>query len=259
MSYLENGRVWVDYLNKASRTISSFTIINQTCEDSIKLMWKMNSGIFDAVKKQWGRRKLPNHQIFVSIYYKRNIIYLQSSHALACMGFIDPSLNLNRTVFETILKGYLFIVDHKEADEYYCAIKRAIENKEDETYTIGRGVSYLRKKLYMPAMSEKHKLLYKLLCISAHSDIKGTARDFPNYLPNRIRDNLNMILLLMYGNIQMMAESFFDFLDSNTKAYIKEAMENIAFDVGSVPLFEPNREPYALKLKFKKGNFLDVL
>lgn len=175
------------------------------------------------------------------------------------MGFIDPSLNLNRTVFETILKGYLFIVDHSEADEYYHAIKRAIKNKEEETYSVSRGVSYLRKKLYTPAMSEEHKSFYKLLCISAHSDIRGAMQDYPKYLPDRIRANLDLTLMLMYGNIQMMAESFFDFLNPNTKAYIKEAMENIAFDVGNVPLFEPNIEPYASKLKLKKGNFLAVL
>jgi len=257
LPYLEDGRLWVDYLNRVSRTITTFAIINQTCEDSVKLMLKINLGILGAINKKWGKRELPHHQVFVSIFYTRNIIYLQSSHALTCMGFIDPSLNLNRTAFESILKGYLFIVEHNEADEYYRAIEHAIDNEEDETYSISRGVSYLRKKLYTPAMSEKHKELYKLLCISAHSDIKGAAQDYPKYLPNSIRDNLNMALLLMYGSIQMMAESFFDFLNPTTKAHIKEAMENIAFDVGSIPLLEPDREPYASKLK--KGNFLEVL
>jgi len=120
-------------------------------------------------------------------------------------------------------------------------------------------VPHLIKKLYEPPTSVNLKKLYKILCISAHADIKGMAADYPLYLPNRINDNLLTILFLMYGNIQMMAECFFDFLDLKTKENIKTAMENIAFDVGKVPLFEPNKEPHASKLKLKKGNFLDVL
>jgi hypothetical protein len=255
LSYLENGRVWVDYLNRVSRTITAFAIINQTCEDTVKLMLLINSGILEAVKVKWGKRELPNHQVFVSIYYKRNIIYLQSSHALACIGFLHPSSNLNRTVFETLLRGYLFIVDPKEADEYF----RVIGTKEEDSYFFTKGMSYLRGKLYAPPESDSLKKLYKELCVSAHANIKGAAVDYPVYRLHRIDDSLRIILYLMYSNIQMMAECFFDFLDADTKTYIKTAMENISFDVRRVPLFEPNREPYATKLKLKKGNFLTAL
>jgi hypothetical protein len=255
LSYSEKGRVWADYLERVNKTIVSFAPINQACEDTIKLMIFINSGIFDAIKIQWGKRKLPNHQVFVSIYYKRNITYLQSSHALACIGFLHPSSNLNRTVFETLLRGYLFIVEPKEADEYF----RVIGTKEEESYNIKKGPRYLREELYSPKMRENHKKLYKLLCISAHPDIKGAEIDYPKYLPNRIRENLMVISFLMYGNIQMMAECFFDFLTPNTRAIVKNALENIANNVGSIPLFESDREPYASKLRLKKGNFLKVL
>jgi hypothetical protein len=175
------------------------------------------------------------------------------------MGFVDPSSNLNRTVFETLLRGYLFIVKHEEADEYYRAIGSALKTGRDESYTPRRGMKYLRENLYTPTVSEKHKELYKILCISSHADTKGTALNYPKYLPNLIGDNLNMILSLMYGNIQMMAEGFFNFLNTETKAIIKNAMEDIAFDVGSIPLFEPDKPQFSSKLKLKNGNFLDAL
>jgi hypothetical protein len=255
LSYLEKGRVWVDYLDRVSKTITSFAIINQTCEDTIKLMTLIDSGILRNVEVKWGKRKLPNYRVFVSVYYRRNITYLQSSHVSTCIGFIGPSANLNRTVFESLLKGYLFIVDSEEADEYF----NVIETNKEKSYNYRKGVSYLIRKLNESKTSDSLKEFYRILCISAHADIKGMAADYPKYLPNRIHDNLSTILFLMYGNIQMMAECFFDFLDNKTKEIIKTAMENIAFDVGSVPLFEPNKEPYAAKLKLKKGNFLDAL
>jgi len=255
LSHLEPGRVWADYLERIDQTIAVFAPLNQICEDRIKAMWLINSGVFEVVKTSWGKRKLPNYQIFVSVFYKRNIIYLQSSHALTCIGFIDPSLNLNRTVFETLLRGYLFIVEKNEADQYF----RVLGTKEEESYKFKKGVSYIRKKLYTPQTSEGHKRLYKLLCVSAHPDIKGTARDYPEYISNRIEQNFKMTLSLIYGNIQMMAECFTDFLDSKTKAIIIDTMETIASTLKAVPLFEPDRRSYSSKIRLKRGNFLKVL
>jgi hypothetical protein len=255
LSYSEHGRVWEDYLERVNRTIKSLALMNQICENTIKGMWFINSGIFDMVKVHWGKRELPNYQVFVSVFYKRNTIYLQSSHALSCIGFIDPSSNLNRTTYETLMRGYLFTVEPKEAEEYF----KVIGTKEEESYQFKKGASFLRKKLYTDTTSEKHKNLYKMLCISAHPDIKGAARDYPEYLSNRIENNLKMILCLIYGTIQMMAECFTNFLDMKTKAVIKGSMEDIASTLGSVPLFEPDKEPYSSRIKFKRGNFLTVL
>lgn len=189
------------------------------------------------------------------MYYKRNIIYLQSSHALACIGFIDPSSNLNRTVYETLLRGYLFTVDQKESEEYF----KVIGTKKEEQYKFNKGASYLRRKLYTPPTREKHKQLYKRFCISAHADIKGAALDYPDYLSHRIINNLKMILFLTYGNIQMMTECFFVFLDPKTRSIIKLSLKDIASILGAVPSFEPDEELYLSKIKLKHGNFLNVL
>ena len=255
MAYAELGRVWNDYLTNVNKTISLFKTANQTCEDTIKLMWLIDSRIWDSVKSRWGRRKLPNYQVFVSIFYRRNIVYLQSSHALVSIGFINPSSSLCRTVFESLLRGYLFIVEPEEADEYF----RAIDTTNEETYNIKKRVSKLRKKLYSEKMSEAHGNFYKELCVSSHAHIRGTLKDYPQYIPAQISDVLNSVLLLMYGNIEMMAECFIIYLDSEAKEVVKQTLKNIADCVGFTPLFEPDREPYSSKLVLKKGNFLSAL
>jgi len=247
--------VWEDYLDRVNRTITSFANINQICEDTIKSMMLLYSEVFETVKTFWGTRKLPNYQVFVSIYYERNVIYLQSSHLLACIGFIDPSSNLNRTVYETLLRGYLFIVEPKEADEYF----QVIRTEKEESYRFRKGVKNIRERLYSPKTGKQHKDFYRQLCISAHADIKGAARDYPEYLSDRIEDNLSIILCLMYGNIQMMSECFFDFLNPQARKIIKPSMERIATTLNNVPLFEPDADSYSSRINLKHGNFLKVL
>lgn len=168
MSHSDYGEWWKDYLDRVNKTRTSFANINQICEDTILSMIQIYSAIFESVETSLGTRKLPNYQAFVSIYYKRNVIYLQSSHILACIGFIDPSSNLNRTVYETILRGYLFIAKPEEADEY----SQAIRTGKEESYQFRQGMRYIRETLYSPKTRKQHKDFYKQLCISAHADIK---------------------------------------------------------------------------------------
>jgi hypothetical protein len=255
LSYSQPERVWKDYLERVDKTIASFASYNQACENAIKAMWLINGRIFKTVLSRWGKKVLPYHQVFVSVYYKRNIVYLQSSHALVSIGFIDPSSNLNRTVYETILRGYLFIVEQKEAEEYF----QVIGTKEEDSYFFKKGMSYIRNKLYEPKIRQSQKKLYKMLCTSAHADIKGANLDYPKYLANRIEDNLRIILSLIYANIQMMVECFIDYLDSKTRIIIKDSMEEIASTILSVPLFEPNQLVHQSKIHLKSGNFLNVL
>jgi hypothetical protein len=255
VSYLEDERVWVDYLKNINKTINGSAILNQTCEDTIKAMNLIDAKLLNAVLKQWGRRKLPNDQIFVSIYFKRNISYLQSSYALASIGFIDPSLNLSRTVFETLLREYLYIVDPKEAEEYF----QVNGTKNEEAYYSQKGVGYMRKKLYSEEMNTKLKMFYGVLCTYSHPDIRGAGLGYPNYSLTLINDNFKTILSLMYGNIQVLAECFSSFLDAELIEIVKTTLENIAFDTKHIPLFEPDNQPYASNLRFKKGNFETLL
>ena len=63
----------------------------------------------------------------------------------------------------------------------------------------------------------------------------------------------------MYGNVQMMSECFFDFLNPSAKQLIKASMKEIASTLRNVPLFEPDSDSYSTRIKLKHGNFLNVL
>jgi len=175
------------------------------------------------------------------------------------MGFSHPSICLQRTVYETILKGYLFIVNPEEADLYYSKL----QTNEEEKFLKKRrfyGHSYLVNELFEPKTKHKHRRLYKELCISAHAEIKGTLLDFPRYTEKEIGDRLKMFLSLAYGNIQMVAEDFLYLLDAPLKRITKGILEKIVESLErQVPLFEPDRDVYSSKLRLKKGNFMDVL
>lgn len=159
--------VWAAYLERRKKTAEIFKSLNQECEFVFKPMWLLNNELGE-VFRQRGKQLSPQ-QTFISIYYKRNIVYLHSAHILASMGFLDPCTSLLRTIYETILKGYLFIVRNEEAEEYY----RVLGTENEVKYQKKRGASYLRRELYTSETQETHRLLYKELCIPAHPDIKG--------------------------------------------------------------------------------------
>ena len=248
--------VWEVYFERVIETIKTFKTLNESCETVFKSMWIIYGKIGEIVKK---KGVLPPCQQFVSIYFRRNIVYLQSAHILACMGFSCPSMNLQRTVYETILRGYLFIVNHKEANLYHSSLRT---EKEEDFLRKKRfyGHSFLREELFEPEKRKKHKEIYRELCISSHAEFKGLLVDFPTYDEKQVKDKLKVILSLAYGNIQMMTEGFFDLLDSDLKNVVKTMLQNIVESLeNQVPIFEPDRKTYSSKIKLKDGNFMKIL
>ena len=220
-------------------------------------MWLIHNKILEKVREKG--EVLPPSHAFVSAYFRRNMVYLHSSYILGSMGFSHPSISLQRTVYETILRSYLFIVNPKEANLYYSKL----QTDEEEKFLRKRrfyGHSYLINELFKPKTKDKHRTFYKKLSISAHAEIKGIFLDFPDYREKEIEDRLRTILSLAYGNIQMMAEEFLDLLDIALKRIIKEVLKEIVESLErKIPLFEPDKDVYFSKLRLKKGNFMDVL
>lgn len=248
---------WDFLLERVKKTEEKFRNLTEMCETIFKFMWYMDGKIWEKAKKIG--TPLPNVESFVAAYYRRNMIYLQSAYILASMCFSYPSMSLQRTVYETILRGYLFIVDPKEANLYYLNLRT---DKEEEFLRSRKwyGHKFLSDRLFEIEMGKKHRTFYKELCISSHAEIKGTLHDFPKYTEKDVKDRLRVILSLSYGNIQMMTEAFYDFLDSSLRGTIKDALKEILESMrGQVPLFEPNKKKYSSQIKLKKGNFMDVL
>lgn len=255
MAYLEKGRVWLNYLSYVDRSINRLAVVNQGCEDAIKMMTQIDEKVYGDVIKNWGYQKLPNERVFAMVFYKRNISYLQSAYILASMGFVGPSSNVTRTALETFLRHYLFIVDKQEADEYF----QVIGTPKEIEYHRNKGMFYMRKKLYSDEAGKVVKELYNILCTFSHPDIKGSNLDYPNYTISQVEDILRTVLYQMYGNIEAFAESFYPLLEVPSKQLIKQALENISFDNGHAPRIEPDKEPYASRIRLKNGNFLQVL
>lgn len=248
---------WRFLLGRVERTKKTFSKLTDACETALKIMWLLEKEIMETAKKT-GKMLSPS-QTFVLSYSRRNAVYLQSSFILAAMAFSHPAISLQRTVYETILRGYLFVVDPTEASLYHSALRTDKEERflrEREYY----GHTYLCKRLFKAGSIELHRRFYKELCVSAHAEIKGLLVGFPEYREKQVEDRLEIISSLSYGNLQMVTEMFLDSLDSALKKVIRNILKEIVISLGNkVPLFEPDSDVYASKVKLRKGNFMAVL
>lgn len=256
MSY---SNVWKANFQRVNLTAKTFPELTQLCCRVLESMWH--------IRDKWGRlvraqkRKLPPYQQFVSIYFQRNITYLLGAHLLACGSLCEPSRDLQRTIYETILRGYFFIVRKKEANLMYSLVEDTLKPEERDT---------LRKKKYWPfrtliaelytkeTRKSAKKLYEDILSRSSHPSIRAAFIDL-KYSSQNVEDCLNMILALSYGNIQMMAEGFFNSLDNELKDIIKTTLKDIADAQKEITIFEPDKKILSSKIKLKKGNFMKLL
>ena len=208
----------------------------------------------------WGPKEIPPYQQFISIYFLRNITYLRAAYLLASGALIGPSRDLQRTVYETILRGYLFIVDQKEADLMYSYIEKTIGREELKALRKRNfwPFNFLIEQLYVKETRQKHKKLFRGLSRFSHPSILGAFKDL-EYSEAEVKDCLNCILSLTYGNIQMLSEGFFNFLDQPLKQIIKKTLLEIVDSQGEIAIFEPDQERWILRIKLKGGNFMKVL
>jgi hypothetical protein len=245
---------------RIEKTKANFPKLAVPCEDVIQSMQNMTSQLRSNIYASWGQRELPPFQQFVSIYFSRNVTYLQSAYLLASASLCGPSRDLQRTVFETIIRGYLFIVEHKEADLMY----NYIENKiRIEALQLLRKrnfwpFEFMIQRLYTPAVRKKHRNLFDHLSYFSHPSIRGAFKDL-DYASPEVEDCLNCTLAFAYGNIQMLSEGFSDFLKPSLNKTISDTMFEIADTQGEIGSFEPDLKQWEKKIKFKKGNFLALL
>jgi hypothetical protein len=238
------------FLFKRSVKTTEKQSLAETCEIVLNSMWFLEDKIAEKLRKK-GDPLDPCHS-FVLAYFRRNIVYLQSTYILSSMGFIHPSINLQRTVYETMLRSYFFIVNPKEANQYYAHLR----TDEEEKFLKSRkrySQWFLADKLFKSETKDAHRLFYKHLCISAHAEIKGLLKDFPKYDEKGIEDNLKVVLSLSYGNIQVVSEAFLELYDESLKKFIKEILVRIAQLTKSKPAFEPDKDRWASKLRFTKS------
>lgn len=248
------------YLSKAKKTENTFPKLTLICERALASMWTMKKQWETIIQTQWGAKELPPHQQWVSIYFFRNMAYLRAAYLLAREGSCGASNDLQRTGYETLLRGYLFIVDENEARLFYDIIEGTIEPKLKEALSKRKfyPFKFLLNKLYKSKSRKSHQKIFCELSRYSHPSIRGVFLDM-KYSDKQIEDCLKMILAFIYGTVQMMAEGFFELLDDYIKDTIKDTLESIASFLYEVPLLEPDKEELSSKIRLREANFLTVL
>jgi hypothetical protein len=116
MSYSDIDK---NYLERTRRTFKTYPELTRVCRTILDSMWNMKSELKDTIRTNWGPKELPPYQQFVSIYFFKNMIYLRPIYLLGSEGSCSPAFDLQRTVYESILRGYFFIVNEDEANLFY--------------------------------------------------------------------------------------------------------------------------------------------
>ena len=252
------NRFWRAFEMRVRQTELKHSDETRLCTVSIDSMCNMRRILGAALTAK--AKILPPYQQFVFTYFGTIEAYLQSVYLLSCGWFYQANQDLQRTVHETILKGYLFIVENGEADLMYSYVKGTINPTAKRKLEKRRlwPFDFMCEIMYDNKTKKAHQKLYRTLSRFSHPTITGAALD-SNYTPKSLLDSLNMTLSYSYGSIQMVCEAFFDSLDSRCREIAKTTMTNIANHLSFIPVFEPNNSKYRQRLKLKEGNFSTVL
>jgi hypothetical protein len=250
-----------NYVERTRKTLKSYPKLAKVCRTVLDSMWSMKDELRVAIRTNWGAQELPPFQQFVSIYFLRNLVYLRPIYLLGCEGSCSPAYDLQRTVYEMILRGYLFIANKDEANLFYSYIEGTITSEEKRNLEKRRfyPTKFLWSQLFEGNAIKSHENIWRELSRYSHASIRGAMRDLEEYFGSDVEDCLKMFLSLAYGNIQMMAEGFFDLLSPSLEQHIKGALGETAGFLGEVPLFEPDQERWSAIIKLRKGNFQTVL
>lgn len=237
---------WWFLFKRSVKTTEKYQSLAEMCETVLNSMWFIEDKITEKLREK-GEPLDPPHS-FVLAYFRRNTIYLQSSYILNSMGFIHPTISLHRTIYETILRSYFFVVNPEEAEQYYTHLRT---DEEEEFLKSKKRYAhwFLADKLFKPETKDAHRIFYKKLCISAHAEIKGLLNDFPKYDENEIEDKLKTFLSLAYENIQIVTEAFLELLDTPLRNFINQVLKEITELTKSKPAFRPDKEKWVSKLK----------
>lgn len=252
--------VWEANLERTKKTMEIFREEAQLCSLILNSMWQMKDKLMNTIVTKWGRKELPPHQQFVAIYFVRNIMYLRGAYLLACGSLCEPSRDLLRTVMESLMRGYLFVVNRKEASLMYARVEGTI-TPEDRDFLQKRRFwpfKFLLGELYTKETRKSLKKVIERLSRSSHPSIMSAFVDL-DYSEEGVKDCLNFILAFSYHNIHMMAEGFLSFLDEDFKITIRDSLKKIADFQEVIMILEPDKKEYSKKVKLSKGNFLEVL
>ncbi len=174
--------IWTYYEDRKKRIdiLQEIDVIEKVLQE----MWFSCNVISDILKD---RTINSSTELFIGTYFMRNITYLYSAYECARIGNTMPSYNLQRTVLETIIKGYVFIVDEDIADR--CYITTAAHLKQNDEYRDILINIILQKNRLKPVFIQSSKKILNNKIID--SDKIGLIRNINQY--SKFRDNLDIL------------------------------------------------------------------
>lgn len=260
-------------------------------ENVLQEMWFSCNIISDILKD---RPLNSSTELFINTYYMRNITYLYSAYECARIGNTMPSYNLQRTILETIIKGYVFIVDEDIADKCYVTMeahskqkdeyrdiliniilqkqklepvfiqssKKILNNKiidSDKKGLIRKINQYSKFKdnldiLYKNKVKDYWDKIYGRICKPAHPSVEGTMSDLLLNI-NKTKECLEVILILCYMNMFMFLEVYYNDATPVLKTIFKDQFKVINETLKEVPLFIPNIQTQNNKLNLKNQDY----
>jgi len=287
--------IWI-FLKKREKEIEETINVIDDVEFILQEMW-----FSGALMEKLFLRYIPkvSSEILINTLYFRNVTYLTSSYQLAKIGFIMPSHNLQRTVLESLVKGYLYIVEEDLSDMHFivtmldkkldsvekdilksiiiknvlpekyiiCAnnlLSNKIPKKELKKKVINRIKKYSNFNkniglLYKKSRVNKYRDIYRKISTTAHPSSFGVITDL-TYNKIGIINSLELILLFSYANMQMFLEQYYPQIRSQELLKLfKDSMNHIINTLNQVSNIEPNKQIYNEKIRFKTANFNDIL
>lgn len=295
MSFNFNKPIWT-VIEEREREIQERLDVLDVVEEVLQEMWISCKLIIDFNKN----KKFNNSsELLINTYYFRNYQYLFSSYELGKKGFTMPSHNLQRTVLESIIKGYIFILnkdisdkffittsaDINDNDPYYknmlktiieknnldeffiISAKKILSNNigEDDKKELMRKINnynkfeYNIKKMYKSETHDHWNGVYKQICRTAHPSVWGVITDL-RFDIDIIKNNMEFILFLCFMNMFMFLEMFFEDIKSKELINLfKTQLSKIDNTIKPIPYFVPNNYEYMKKIKFKEDNYKILL
>jgi len=205
-----------------------------------------------------------------------------------------PSYNLQRTVLESIIKGYIFVVDEDIADRCYVMIASYLKqndkyrdiliNKRLQKNRLGQVFIQSSKKILNNNITDSDKIglirninqystfkdnldllditilkddwekLYGQICKPAHPSVDGAMSDLLLNM-NKTKDCIEVILILYYMNIFMFLEVFYNDAIPVLTSIFKDQFKVIYGTLKQVPLFIPNIQVQNNKLNLKNEDY----
>ncbi len=230
--------VW-DYYEKRKEEIhNKYPDLCNQCINIIENLWLIEHGMNKKIKLL--TEEFPPVKTFNLTFFYRNMSYVISAYKLAEQGLVNPARNVTRTIYEQILRSILFLYYPDEAKLWHDYLKTndALLLKEIRKRKYWN-FHYMTSKLYKGNSYEQHHKFYEEISRYAHPHVRAAFDDI--YRLRGIEDTMRGILGLTFNVIEVMQQTFSEYIDEDLNTLCEDTKIMIGSHLGEIILFRPNK------------------